>query len=64
MNLNPLPTLDSQAPTREHEETTAAAAREDEVASPTTPGPALPGDEPSPSERLYEAYRLWALTGR
>ncbi len=64
MNLNPLPTLDSKAPTREHEETPAAEAREAESASLTTPGPAPANAEPSRSERLYEAYRLWAFTGR
>jgi len=64
MNLNPSPTLDAQAPTRDHEETTAAATHEYEPASVTTPNPALVVDGPSPSERLYEAYRLWALAGR
>ncbi len=64
MNLNPLPTLDSEAPTRKHEETTTAEAREAESASLAVPSPAPANSEPSPSERLYEAYRLWAFTGR
>jgi hypothetical protein len=64
MNLNPIPTLDSQPPTQEHKEAPAAEAREAESASLTAPVPATADAEPSRSERLYEAYRLWAFTGR
>jgi len=64
MNLNQSPTLDAQALARDHEATTEPAAREVESASSATASPALAGGEPSPSERLYEAYRLWAFTGR
>jgi len=64
MNLNQSPTLESQAPTRDFEHTNTAEAHEAESASHTTPGPAPANAELSPSERLYEAYRLWAFTGR
>jgi hypothetical protein len=64
MHLGPLPTLDSQAPTRDREEATTAEAREAKSASLTSPSAAPANSEPSPSERLYEAYRLWAFTGR
>ena len=64
MNLKPLPALDSQASTRDPEETATAETREADSARLTTPGPATANVEPSPSERLFEAYRLWAFTGR
>ena len=66
MNPNESPTLDDQAqsPARDRDETAAVEAREDEPASLTIPDCAPASAEPSPSERLYEAYRLWAFTGR
>lgn len=64
MNLNISPIVETPAP-MEHEASTAKR-REAETNSVTTPTPGQAADnpEPSPSERLYEAYRLWAFTGR
>ena len=64
MNLNHTPTLDAQALARDHEDTTASVPRDVESAPLATSHPAHASDEPSPSERLYETYRLWAFTGR
>ena len=64
MNLKQSPTLDAQALAREHEVTTDVTTREVESAPLDTFRPARAAEEPSPSERLYEAYRLWAFTGR
>ena len=66
MSLNHTPALDAQALSRAREDTTAPTSptRDVESAPLATAGPAHAVDEPSPSERLYEAYRLWAFTGR
>jgi hypothetical protein len=64
MNLNQSTTLDAQAPIREHDEAKVSEPRESDSVAPITTRPAPVNDEPSPSERLYEAYRLWAFTGR
>jgi hypothetical protein len=64
MNPNISPTIDTQAPIRDHEAASVAETRESEPDSITPPRPAVGNHEPSPSERLYEAYRLWAFTGR
>ena len=58
------PMLDAQALARDHEDTTDVTTPEVEPALLDTSRPARAAEEPSPSERLYEAYRLWAFTGR
>ena len=63
MNPNISRTIDTQAPIRDLEEELVAESREAEPDS-ITPRPSVDNHEPSPSERLYEAYRLWAFTGR
>ena len=64
MNLNQLTPPEAQAPTRDLDEAKTSEPRESESVSPTATCPAPANSEPSPSERLYEAYRLWAFTGR
>ena len=64
MNLNVSQAIDAQASIREHEAAAGAEAHQAAVDPIATPDSTVAGHETSPSERLYEAYRLWCLSGR
>jgi|GEM_PF-5324131 hypothetical protein len=64
MNPNQSSPVDAQALARDHEVKTDLAVHEAEPVPSAEACPRPVDNDPSPSERLYEAYRLWAFTGR